>query len=158
MHGVDWQAVQLMEGSRWAETNFREDNEHMVMHDAVACDLRDNVVYWLKPVERSVWSLSCNFQVVPHALLKIVMRLLAQRKSSLIKKIVKLLMIHTLIWSQIHTYLSLGHVDCVSCLVTVTPSDSNDVNRSAALKRFPWIIFTINQLSDRIKNFKSNAS
>jgi len=71
------------QGSRWAETNFREDNEHIAMHDAVAWDLRDNVVYWLKPEERSVWSLLCNFQDVPHALLKIGMRLLAQHKSSL---------------------------------------------------------------------------
>ena len=36
--------------------------------------------------------------------------------------------------------------------ITVTPSDSNYVNRSAFLKRFSWIIFTINELVDRIRN------
>jgi len=32
------------------------------------------------------------------------------------------------------------------------------VNRSASLKRFSGIVFTINELVDRISNFKFNAS
>ena len=50
------------------------------------------------------------------------------------------------------------YLNCLLPTVTVTPSDSNHVNRSASLKRFSWIIFTINKLVDRIKIFRSNAS
>jgi len=42
--------------------------------------------------------------------------------------------------------------------VTVKLSDSNYVNKSASLKRSSWIICTINEFVDRIKNFRSNAS
>ena len=61
-----------------------------------------------------------------------------------------------------HTYISLRktlfYSSCLLPTVTVTPSDSNYVNRSAPLKNFSWIVFTINEFVDRIRNFKSNAS
>jgi len=47
---------------------------------------------------------------------------------------------------------------CLLPTVMVTPSDSNYVKWSAALKRFFWIMFTTNELVDRMRNFKSNAS
>jgi len=60
------------------------------------------------------------------------------------------------------TYISLRETlfypSCLLPTVTDTPSDSNSVNRSASLKRFSRIIFTINVLVDRIRNFKSNTS
>jgi len=50
------------------------------------------------------------------------------------------------------------YLKCLLPTVTVTPSDSNHVNRSASLKRFSWIIFTIDKLVDRIRIFRSIAS
>jgi len=47
-----------------------------------------------------------------------------------------------------HTYISfretLLYPSCLLLTVAATLSDSNYVNRSASLKRFSWIIFTIN--------------
>jgi len=61
-----------------------------------------------------------------------------------------------------HIYIplreTLFYLSCLLPTVTVTPSDSNDVNRSASLKRFSGIIFTTNELVDRKKTFNSNAS
>ena len=61
-----------------------------------------------------------------------------------------------------HTHLSLSktlfYPNCLLPTVTVTPSDSNCFKKSDFLKRFSWIIFTFNELVDRIRNFKSNAS
>jgi len=71
-------------------------------------------------------------------------------------------------WAFCHCWVDTPHIhifegDSVytSCLLptaTVMPSDSNYVNRSASFKSFCWIIFTVNKLVDRIRNFKSNAS
>jgi len=62
-----------------------------------------------------------------------------------------------------HIHIFEAHSVYQSCLlpnVTVTRSDSNYVNRleSASLKRLSWIIFSMNELVDRIRNFKSDAS
>jgi len=61
-----------------------------------------------------------------------------------------------------HTYIPLRETLFYEKLllptVTGTPSDSDYVSRSGSLKRFSGIIFTINELVDRIRHFKSNAS
>jgi len=58
-----------------------------------------------------------------------------------------------------HTYIpfreTLFYPSCLLSIVTVTPSDSKYVSRSAYLKRVPCIVFTINELADRIRNFRS---